>query len=205
MSQQVPQQMAQHPGQGAPMQAPPKKKMSCLMIGLIILACLVPVGGIVAALAIHGVRRYLSSAKSSEAKNTIGAIGRSMVGAYEQNGKLCGPAQPVPTEVPAGKKYQPSMAAGQDYQRGSATEGWPCLKFDMVNPQYYQYEVRVGGGYKGPARGGVDPGPDGFEISAVGDLDGDGVTSLFIMTGKADAAAKRAVLSSTVFISDEFE
>jgi hypothetical protein len=193
-------------GQGQPMQQqPPKKKTSWGVTCLIVAACMVPVMGVLAALAIHGVRRYLVSAKSAEAKNTIGAIGRAMVSSYEANGALCGPVVPVPAAVPSGRKYQPSIAAGQDFQQGTATDGWTCLKFSMTQPMYYQYDVRIGGGYKGTARGGPDPGPDGLEISAEGDLDGDGITSLFIRTGKVDAASKRVVLATELTIIDEME
>jgi hypothetical protein len=72
-------------------------------------------------------------------------------------------------------------------------------------PHYYQYEYRTGGPYKGPSRGGPDPGPDGFEVSAEGDLDGDGVTSLFTMTGKVDSATKSVRLATELFVADETE
>ena len=63
----------------------------------------------------------------------------------------------------------------------------------------------MGGPYKGPARGGPDPGADGFEISAEGDLDGDGVTSLFTQTGKVNEATKSVRLGTQLFIADEKE
>jgi hypothetical protein len=189
------------PGAGG---APPKKKSNAVTIVLVVLAVLFVGGGVVAALAIAGVRRYLSSAKTSEAKNTIGAIARGQVSAYEKNGKLCGAAPAVPKAVPKGVKYQSDPRDGQDYNTGSPTAGWKCLHFDLSTPQYFQYEMRVGGGYVGTSRGLADPGPDGFEVSAVGDLDGDGETSLFLLTGKVDKAAKKVVLGP-ISIFDESE
>src|SRR5271169_872182 len=51
---------------------------------LVELMIVVAIIGILAALAIYGVRRYMASAKTSEAKNTVGAISRGAVQAYER-------------------------------------------------------------------------------------------------------------------------
>src|ERR1700760_3819622 len=51
---------------------------------LVELMIVVAIIGVLAALAIYGVRRYLATAKTSEAKNTIGAISRAAVAAYER-------------------------------------------------------------------------------------------------------------------------
>ncbi len=166
--------------------------------------------GIMPALGIYGVRRYLAASKSSEAKNTIGAISRGAMAAYERESldvdaavahQLCKSAPAVPATVPSGMKYQPN--SGADYETGDATTGWRCLKFSMTQPHYYQYQYVQGGPYKGPKRGGPDPGPDGFEASAEGDLDGDGKTSLFTRTGKIVNGRLR--IDTQIFVSDEFE
>jgi hypothetical protein len=165
--------------------------------------------GSVAAIGVYGVRRYLQSAKTSEAKNTLGAIGRGAVAAYEREmgpspaHALCKSAVPVPATVPSGKKYQPSGSPGSDYETGSPLAGWKCLKFTMTSPQYFQYDYRVGGNYKGPKRGLPNPGPNGFEASAEGDLDGDGKTSLFTLTGKIENGMVK--LSTELSIADQFE
>ena len=135
----------------------------------------VAIVGTLAALGVYGVQRYLTSAKTAQAKNTIGAISRAVVVAYERETfsanagpsappvhKLCKSAQAVPRAVPAGVKYQPSAKPGDDFDSGSDDAGWRCLKFAMTMPHYYQYEYRQGGSYKGPKRGGPDPGPNGF-------------------------------------------
>lgn len=173
----------------------------------------VPLMGTMGALAIYGVRRYLASAKTSEAKNTIGAITRGAMAAYERETlggagsthQLCKSTPRTPAAVPTGKKYQPDSTPGSDFESGDATSGWKCLKFTVTSPVYYSYEYRQGGPYKCPARGGVDPGPDGFEVSAEGDLDGDGVTSLFCQTGKIDPATKSVKVGTQLFIADEYE
>lgn len=48
------------------------------------------------------------------------------------------------------------------------------------------YRYTAGSGYLGPALGGIDPGPDGFEVSAQGDYDGNGVRSTFLVAGLKD-------------------
>lgn len=166
--------------------------------------------GTSSALAIYGVRRYLAEAKVSEAKNTVGAIVRAAVSSFEMEGgvgrplhALCKSATPVPSSVQAGAIYKPSTQEGQDFNTGNETTGWRCLRLTLTEPFRYQYEYRVGGSYKGPKRGGPDPGKNGFEASAEGDLDGDGKTSLFTMTGKIEKGELR--LDPELFVADEME
>ena len=177
--------------------------------------------GLAVPVGLYGVRRYLASSKSSEAKNTIGAISRGATAAYEREQisaevldqdafgegthRLCNSAQPVPAVVPRGTKYQPKFGDGEDFGTGSSTTGWRCLKFALSQPHYYQYAYIKGGPYKGPKRGGPDPGPNGYEASAEGDLDGDGVTSLFTRTGQIDPATGRLKPSTQIWIDNEFE
>jgi type IV pilus assembly protein PilA len=182
---------------------------------LVELMIVVAIIGVLAALAIIGVRNYLASAKTAEAKDKIGAIARAAVGAYEretynnemlQDGAtstttmhvLCTAANAVPAVVPAGKKTQPSTAAGADFQLGSATQGWPCLKFGISDPVYYQFQYNVGGGsslYVG--------GATGFEAAAQGDLDGNGAFSMFSRSGTLRNGL--VVLSTQVAVQNEFE
>ncbi|HVY47069.1 MAG TPA: hypothetical protein VHB21_14375, partial [Minicystis sp.] len=174
----------------------------------------IAVVGAASAVAVYGVRRYLANAKTAEARSMVRAMARAAVTAYERESlgpkgttvhRLCKSAPPVPKSVPKGVQYGPASGAGSDYETGDEFVGWRCLKFQMGVPQYYQYEYRQGGPYKGAKRGGPDPGADGFEVSAEGDLDGNGKTSLFTMTGKIDRAKHRLVLSPTMFVADEYE
>jgi type IV pilus assembly protein PilA len=202
--------MAQQPPyypQAAPPQQPQKKGTStCLIVGLVIAAISVPVLGVMAALGIYGVRRYIAAARTAEAKSTVSAISRAAQAAYERedpvSGKhqLCASAKPVPAVVPAAKKYVPSSAPGADFQSGSPTAGWTCLKFSMSMPSSYQYHYQQGSDWVAPANA---PGPNGFEAAAVGDLDGNGVKSLFSRTGTVSGST--VTLATNMHIENEFE
>ncbi|WP_437767026.1 prepilin-type N-terminal cleavage/methylation domain-containing protein [Sorangium sp. So ce281] len=188
---------------------------------LVELMIVVAIIGVLAALAIYGVRRYLASAKTSEAKNTVGAISRAAAAAYERetaasqilagggtsdaaSHDLCDDAVQIPDTVPQGRKYQPDpagdFATGAD--SGTPTAGWQCLKFSMSQPIYYQYDYH---------RGENDPdvpgspavGPNGFDASAVGDIDGDTVLSGFARGGTITSG--ELALATQVYISNEFE
>jgi type IV pilus assembly protein PilA len=187
--------------------AQPKAKTPVWIIVLIVVlgGGLVLVG-VLASLAIYGTRRYLASAKTAEAKNTIGAIARGARQSYERETvdasgnprhALCKSANPVPSMVPSGVKYMPGAG---DFDTGDAETGWKCLKFSITQSIYYQYSYNQGTGYLATA---VNPGPTGFEAAARGDLDGDGMTSLFAITGTESAGDIR--VSTMVYIQDEFE
>ncbi len=199
----------QAPYPQGPYPLPQKKRMSTCLIVLLVSAILaVPLVIVMASLAFYGFRRYLASAKTAEAKNTIGAVSRAAVAAYEREvmvgdrvtHKLCGSAIAVPAKVPSAAKYQPSSAAGVDFQSGTEDQGWTCLKFSVRYPMYYQYHYHQGSGFLVPS---TAPGPDGFEAAARGDIDGDGVFSTFARTGKV--VGGNVVMATEMFIEQEFE
>src|SRR3974390_2032483 len=92
---------------------------------LIELMIVVAIIGILAVLAIYGVRKYLANAKTAEARNSLGQIGKDAATAYERESmsgavltqgvsaalsrSLCAtdPGNPIPalTSI-GGKKYQ---------------------------------------------------------------------------------------------------
>jgi len=183
--------------------------------------------GVLAALAIYGVRRYLASAKTSEAKNTIGAVSRGAEASYERetvasqivgegssstaaSHALCGTATAVPANMGfvKGTKYQPKTANNQDFQTGDALTGWKCLKFDLTQPIYFMYSYVKGSSplSSAAALGGTVSGAESFESAAQGDLDGDGTAfSTFARTGQVNPATNQLILSTQVAIANEFD
>jgi type IV pilus assembly protein PilA len=159
---------------------------------LIELMIVVAIVGILAILAGVGVRKYVTNAKTAEARNSLGIIAQDAAAAYEKEGSqsavlagkttgafsrhLCASAS---TTVPAaaasisGRKYQSSNA---DWNADNATNGgFSCLKFTMDQAQYYMYAYALSGV-------GSNVG-DSFTATAQGDLNGDGTLSLFQVTG----------------------
>jgi type IV pilus assembly protein PilA len=176
-----------------------------LLAGLVVIG--VPVFGVFASLAIVGFRRYIAASKVAEAKSTVASIAAAAVRAYESEEgdppahRLCASANPVPSGVAKlGQPYMPSRLPGEDFDAGSSDAGWKCLRFTMESPFRYQYRYAQGGGFVGPSA----PGPNAFEAAAIGDLNGDGVTSKFARGGHVDASG-HVVLDATMFIENEDE
>jgi type IV pilus assembly protein PilA len=148
---------------------------------LVELMIVVAIIGVLAALAIYGVRKYLTNAKTAEARMSLGRIAKDGSTAYNRElmdgtvmalgdtraagHQLCPDATAVPAAAPAGQKYQSSP---NDWDNA----GWNCLRFTMQDPQYYSYN------YDATGTGAVG---DNFIASAAGDLDGDGTVSSFTL------------------------
>lgn len=157
-----------------PQQPPPQKSgfptwlIILLSVGLFVIALI----GILAVLAISGVRKYISASKTAEAQVTVRTLAMDADTAFAADGKLCDSASaPVPTTMAAvsAKKY---LSSPSDWSADAAKNaGFACLKFEKSEPQYYQYDYKKSG-------------PSEFAAVAHGDLDGNGVTSEFKLTGQ---------------------
>jgi type IV pilus assembly protein PilA len=164
---------------------------------LVELMIVVAIIGVLAALAIYGVRRYMYTAKTAEAKTGIGRISKDASNAFNAETMpgtvlavggdatkahaLCpGEAARVPATVPAGAKYQTAAA---EWQVGKADvaaatprgSGFYCLGFNMQDPQMYSYHYTQAGN--------VNDQTGTFQAVANGDLDGDGEESTFTVDG----------------------
>jgi type IV pilus assembly protein PilA len=169
------------PPGGSPYGPPPRSGLPGWLIAIfVVLGVVLMFGGILGVLAIYGVRKYIANAKTAEARNSLGMIARSAQAAFERDHRLCPSAsRTVPGSVVdvSGKKYLSSAA---DWQVDAARHaGFACLGFSMAMPQYYTYSYKAHG---------VNAPGDGFEATAVGDLNGDGKTSLFKISGTVSPA-----------------
>lgn len=190
---------------------------------LVELMLVVAIVGMLAALAIFGVNRYLKSAKTSEARNAVGGIARAAADSYARETassemmvlgtssstgvhQLCGSATPVPGFVPLGAKYVPNNHNGVDFDSGSASAGWRCLRFELHDPTYYQYNYLRNSTALCSTYGCMPSTQSAnFEAAAIGDLDGDTQYSGIILNGEVDDVTKQFHRATQVHIYDEFE
>ena len=203
-----------------------------LMIGLATVSVL-------AALATTGFQNHRGYAKSAEAKETVGSIGRAVAaGSYRSDatrsikgdksqgkGKQKGQGATVTEGVPGlcntsvlvpdklskvtARQYQPSSAPGRDYQTGSDSDGWQCLRFQVTTPQHYQYRYVLGGppisvklpngGSPNGAAGSIDR---EWTAYARGDTDGDGIHAWFVLRG---SSTDREIKISTAIYEENGE
>ncbi len=165
---------------------------------LVELMIVVAIVGVLAALAIYGVRKYIANAKTAEARNSLGQMGKDASSAYAREGmagtvlavgstadisnRLCEASTVlIPTAMSSvqGKKYQSDPS---EWSTDAATlhTGFACLKFSMTDPQYYQYNY--------DATGTTGQVGDKFTATAQGDLNGDGTAfSVFTLSGEVQA------------------
>jgi type IV pilus assembly protein PilA len=165
---------------------------------LIELMIVVAIIGILAVLATIGVRQYIANAKTAEARNSIGQMGKDSSTAYEReqmagtvvalgssaglSKQLCsGSSANVPAAATSiqGKKYQ-SDPSDWATDAAASFKGFSCLRFTMNDPQYFMYSyVSPGGGATGAAT----------EMLANGDLNGDAALSTFRLRGSIQTGA----------------
>lgn len=143
-----------------------KSKKTIWIIGCVALAVgCIPCTGITAAVAIPSFINYVKRSKTSEARANLASIYAGLEGYYAANGSL--PPSAPPTRAVPG----PEMVI---FPVGSHPT-WTALGFEPRDPQYYSYELETH--------------PDGtFVIRARGDLDGDGVLSVFELAGRPGPA-----------------
>lgn len=162
----------------------PTKLLVLIAVGIFLM---VPV----VAVTIRASKRYMAGAKTSEAHNTLGMMGKAAVFSYETEGKLCRSAsRPVPVDTAAirGKAYQSSPAEWAIDKPTHA--GFFCLQqFQLTEPQTFQYM------YESNEKALVG--------RAHGDANGDGRLSTFELRG-VDVGG-RVSLEPSIYMTDPNE
>ena len=192
---------------------------------LVELMIVVAIVGVLAALAIYGVRRYLRTARTSEARQVVGGIARAAVAAYNREDiasellvlgdksagfasghDVCNSATNVPAAIPT-TKYQPRTNGGFDFDTGDDSSGWRCLRFEVAHPISYRYSYKRGTATQvAPNNPATAAGSsEAFEAAAEGDLDNDGTTSKFALTGKAHLPSQTMQVATQVYVENETE
>jgi|LSQX01.2.fsa_nt_gb type IV pilus assembly protein PilA len=166
------------------------KKLTKRGFTLIELMIVVAILGILAAVAIPAFINYMKRAKTSEATINVGRIYEGQISVYEgkqmtgrsvdrisTNRCLVASTDLTPDDVPAGVEH---IADPKDWTAAQ----WILLGFSMQDNHLYAYKFESSGagssapaGMSGFDACGVMTGS--FAAQAMGDLDGDGETSLF--------------------------
>jgi type IV pilus assembly protein PilA len=146
---------------------------------LVELMIVVAIIGVLSALALYGVSRYLKHAKSAEATANLGSIENGARQQYQRETSwgvadsqlfvhtFCPTTALTPSVVPKSAKAMTPTSVW-------LSDGWTCLKFNVGEPQYYAYQ-HVSNSSTGTAAS--------YTASAYGDLDGNGVQSTFELSG----------------------
>jgi len=164
---------------------------------LVELMIVVAIIGVLAALAIYGVSRYLKHSKTAEATRNLGSLETGSKNAYQidtdQGGAGTGPfahqfpmtGSQNPTSIPAASKSDTKGTWGG--------QPWGTLKFIITEPCFYAYSY--GASLTGTAAL--------YTANAYGDLDGNGTTSTFALKGGGSVSGDAQRISLTITNEDE--
>jgi hypothetical protein len=149
-------------GQSLPPPPQAKRSQPWVIVVAVVGAVAFIVLTILAALAIHGVRRYIVQAKMAEGRAAVAELARGIARCGAEQDELPETSSKVPSdlELVRGKKYQSAPADWDD-------DAFRCAEFRMTGPQYFQYQWVLKDAQAG-------------SVVAVADFDGDGVPEVWL-------------------------
>ncbi|MFI5300633.1 MAG: type IV pilin protein [Polyangiales bacterium] len=165
---------------------------------LVELMIVVAIIGVLAALAIYGVSRYLKHSKTAEATRNLGALETGSKSFYQLDTDTSGTGVgPFYHQFPGGAAV--TNPASVPVASKTATAGtwtaptWTGLKFVITEPCFYSYLYASTGTGTAAA----------YTAAAYGDLDGNSVQSSFVLLGTGSATGDAQRVSLTITNEDE--
>jgi hypothetical protein len=121
--------------------------------------------GVMSALAVYGVRKYVVNAKQAEARTALTSWANGLASCGQRDGHLPPTSTPVPASLSdvSAKKWQSAPAEW-------SAPAYSCAGFSLTEPQYFQYQWEQRSPNEGTAR-------------AVGDFNGDGMMDAMLSVG----------------------
>lgn len=166
---------------------------------------LIPVLGIMAAIAIPAFSKYVRRSKATEAKIELGTMFNKVAQHYAEfdscppGSGVAGPTPPLSVDCSLGEEgrclpmSQPSGPAEYRGDTWTDDETWNALGFGFSDAHYFHYGFRWT----------QEDGGCQFTVQAFGDLDGDGVYSTYERYGTGDVSGINA--SAGLYIDQELE
>lgn len=166
----------------APGPAKKTNKNTMLIVGcLVALPLLVISCGCLASTAIPAFLGFVARSKSSEAQMMLQAMAQGATLYYNDEHPTAAGSAEIRCTVDSAAMGVPGSEATLD----ATNPSFDALHIGSADPHYYRYEIDSGGA----SRCGAEPGPL-YTLRAIGDLDGDGTTSLFELTLSVDASGE---------------
>lgn len=158
------------PEPGAP--PPKKKKVGLLILVLVLVAGCIPCTGVLAAISIPAFTQYVRRSKAVEAESNLRMLFAGASAYYEQ--ERLGPDRTMVTRCSVGPAITSNIPSSTKQPLGPLDAAFRELGFSSPEPLFFQYEIVA-------APGACSHGPNEavYTFRAYGDLDDDGVTSLY--------------------------
>lgn len=149
------------------------------------LMTLAGVCGVLAAIAIPSFVHYVRRAQAAEAHRNVRVIYFGVADHAQHLSRLPPSLPDTPSTVPCGERREPWPA--------DAHPGWADVGFAPLEPLHYSYALLV------------HPNGRDFTVRARGDLDCDGVTSVYELHGQFDPETGIVTQDSELMLQDELE